>query len=69
VADYSKIGLSDAFLFGRTDHLHANAENCFVVTNRPRNTDALVIKERFNREIQALESLKIVVRVIDVDSG
>jgi len=68
VADCSKIGISDAFLFGRTDHLRANADNCFVITNQPSNTDSLAAKERFQREIQALESMKIGVRIIDVGS-
>jgi DeoR/GlpR family transcriptional regulator of sugar metabolism len=66
VADCTKIGLPDSLCFGFADLLHANTEQCIVVTNGPdtrRKDDEL---KRFQAEVATLKQLYNI-DVIDVD--
>lgn len=65
VADYTKIGLLDGFRFGEAQALRANVNRCILVTDSPPSSSPLDLRERFSKQIQALEKQGVVVEQVD----
>jgi DeoR/GlpR family transcriptional regulator of sugar metabolism len=65
VADHTKIGIPDALRFGRSTDFRARTEHCFLVTNKPSEGADLATRERFQKELQMLETHGINVMVVN----
>lgn len=64
IADYSKLGLQDSLRFGTSDHLHANVEECVLVTNQPPQDADVRVRDRFEREVDRLKSYNVKVVIV-----
>jgi DeoR/GlpR family transcriptional regulator of sugar metabolism len=56
IADHTKLGLTDALCFGRSDRLRGTV-NCCLVTGEPTKNDDEIVRVRFNGEKQRLEEI------------
>ncbi|MCP4602823.1 MAG: DeoR/GlpR transcriptional regulator [Proteobacteria bacterium] len=69
VADHSKLGVMDSFRFGKATEMRAGAEECIVVTDKPRKSAEKRIRDRYHDQIEKLRDLyQVDVREIDVPS-
>jgi DeoR/GlpR family transcriptional regulator of sugar metabolism len=57
IADHSKLGVPDALCFGESQHLLANVERCFLVTDSPDKGADEKTWTRFQQEIERLTNI------------
>jgi DeoR/GlpR family transcriptional regulator of sugar metabolism len=66
VADHTKLGQQDSFLFGKSVDLRAGTDECVVVTTMPSQSDNSAVRDRYHGEVEKLRK-KYGITVEEVD--
>ena len=66
VADHTKIGLLDGFMFGDAQHLLAKVDRCIVVTDQPSPDSPLAVREVFMKQTQLLHNQGVEVKIVEL---
>jgi DeoR/GlpR family transcriptional regulator of sugar metabolism len=64
VADFTKIGQVDGFLYGHSSGLRSRVRRCILVTDQPPDEADTDVKNRFNQQIMSLKSNDVEVNVL-----
>jgi len=68
VADYSKIGEVDGFLYGHSSGLRSRVKRCILVTDQPPDDADADVKNRFNQQIMSLKAIDVEVNVLSTSA-
>jgi DeoR/GlpR family transcriptional regulator of sugar metabolism len=69
VADHTKLGQQDSFLFGKSTDLRAGTDECVLVTTMPPESDDTSVRDRYDTEVQKLKkTFGITIKEIDFKS-
>ncbi len=66
VADHTKLGQQDSFLFGKSIDLRAGTEECVVVTTMPSESVELRVRDKYHAEVEKLRK-KYEINVHEID--
>jgi DeoR/GlpR family transcriptional regulator of sugar metabolism len=66
VADHTKLGQQDSFLFGKSVEMKAGTDECILVTTMPEKNDDAKVRERYDREVDKLRN-KYEINVQEID--
>lgn len=69
VADYTKMGQVDGFLYGHSSGLRSRVKRCILVTDQPPDDAEADVKNRFNQQIMSLKANDVEVNALPNISG
>ena len=66
IADHTKIGQVDGFLYGQSSGLRSRVKRCILVTDQPPDDTDIEVKNQFNQQIMSLKDIGVEVNALQV---